>query len=99
MILVLENRITPLLKFWQPPGFLAGLFSGGGGAKSIVAQISFVMVIFLLFSDQIAGGGKVSEGWANCLSRAPPCGGKSDRYEHCIPLCSVVFLFLKIAVA
>ena len=40
-------------------GFLAGLFSGGG--KSIVVQISFVMLIFLLFSDQILEGAKVSE--------------------------------------
>ena len=32
------------------------------GAKSIVMQISFVMLIFLLFSDQISGGAKVSEG-------------------------------------
>ena len=30
-------------------GFLPGIFSGG--AKSIVMQISFVMLIFLLFSD------------------------------------------------
>ena len=34
----------------------------GGGAKSIVMQISFVMLIFPLFSDQISGGAKVSEG-------------------------------------
>ena len=34
-----------------------------GGAKSIVMQISFVMLIFLLFSDQISGGTKsVREG-------------------------------------
>ena len=52
-------------------GFLPGIFSGE--AKSIVMQISFVMLIFLLFSDQISGGGaKVSEGWANCLRGCPP---------------------------
>ena len=40
-------------------GFLPGIFSGG--TKSIVMQISFVMLIFLLFSDQISrGGAKVS---------------------------------------
>ena len=32
------------------------------GAKSIVMQISFVMLIFLLFLDQISGGAKVSKG-------------------------------------
>ena len=42
------------------------------GAKSIVMQISFVMLIFLLFSDQILGG-EVSEG-ENCLPA--PCGRK-----------------------
>ena len=39
------------------PGFLPGIFSGG--AKSIVMQISFVM---LLFSDQISGRGKSFQG-------------------------------------
>ena len=34
-------------------------------------QISFVMIIFLLFLDQISGGAKVSEG-ANRLREAPP---------------------------
>ena len=38
------------------PGFLPGIFSGGGGAKSIVVQISIVMLTFLLFSDQVLGG-------------------------------------------
>ena len=38
------------------PGFLPGIFSGG--AKPIVMQISFVMLIVLLFLDQISGGGK-----------------------------------------
>ena len=33
-------------------GFLLGLFFGG---ESIVMQISFVMLIFLLFLDQISG--------------------------------------------
>ena len=38
-------------------------------------QISIVMLIFLLFSDQISGGGSLwggqSLGRANCLKRAP----------------------------
>ena len=45
------------------------------GAKSIVMQISFVMLIFLLFSDQISGG-KVSEGGKLPQEGAP-----------CPPLC------------
>ena len=56
------------------PGFLLGIFSGE--AKSIVMQISFVM---LLFSDQISGrgksfqGGQTASGGANCLrGGAPP---------------------------
>ena len=39
------------------------------GAKSIVMpimQISFVMLIFLLFSDQILGGGKLAQGGRPC---------------------------------
>ena len=45
---------------------------GGGGAKSIVMQISFVMLIFLL------GGAKVSEGgklllWGHSPPSSP-CG-------------------------
>ena len=55
--------------------FLPGIFSGG--AKSIVMQISFVMLIFLLFSDQISGGGKVSEGQtASGGHPLPSCGRK-----------------------
>ena len=50
------------------PGFLPGIFSGG---KPIVMQISFVMLIFLLFSDQISGGRQKSLRGANCLSREP----------------------------
>ena len=42
------------------------------GAKSIVMQISFVMQIFLLFSDKISGGQKSPRG-ANCLRGAPSC--------------------------
>ena len=41
------------------PGFLLGIFFFG--AKSIVIQFSVVMLIFLLFSDQISERGKVSE--------------------------------------
>ena len=43
---------------YRNAGFLPGIFSRG---KSIVMQISFVMLIFLLFWDQISGE-KVSEG-------------------------------------
>ena len=35
-------------------GFLPVIFSGG--PKSIVMQIYFIMLIFLLLSDQISGG-------------------------------------------
>ena len=41
--------------------FFQELFSGWG-AKSVVMQISIVMLIFLLFSDQISGEAKVSRG-------------------------------------
>ena len=46
------------------------------GAKSIVMQISFVM---LLFSDQISGGGKSLQG-GNCLRGGrPPCERKAGK--------------------
>ena len=46
-----------LIYHWLPS---RNFFRGG---KSIIMQISFVMLIFLLFSDQIFFlGGKVSEG-------------------------------------
>ena len=38
--------------------FLSGIFSG----EYIVMQISFVMLIFLLFSNQFFGGGATSRG-------------------------------------
>ena len=44
-------------------GFLQGIFSGEG-EKSIDMQISFVVLIFLLLSNQISGG-------ANCRRGAP----------------------------
>ena len=47
-------------------GFLLGIFSGGGGAKSIAMQSSFVM---LLFSDQNSARGKSFQ------------GGKESQYE------------------
>ena len=53
-------------KKYPGTGFLLGIFFRG--AKSIVMQISFVM---LLFSDQISGRGKSFQG-ANCLRGAPP---------------------------
>ena len=40
------------------------------GAKSIVIQISIVMLIFLLFLDQMLGGQKSLSG--NCLRGRPP---------------------------
>ena len=47
-------------------GFLPGIFSGGG-AKSIVMQISFVMLIFYCFQTNFffGGGGKLLEGKAS----------------------------------
>ena len=48
-------------KYTSTTGFLPGTFFRG--AKSIVMQISVVILTFLLFSDHISGGGaKVSEG-------------------------------------
>ena len=41
--------------------------------KSIVMQISVVILTFLLFSDHISGGGaKVSGGGRDCLRGHPP---------------------------
>ena len=51
-------------------GFLPGIFSGGG-AKSIVMQVSFVVLIFLLFSNQISGGAKSPRGVT--ASGGAPC--------------------------
>ena len=48
---IINKDGNPLL-----PGFLPGIFSGAR-AKSIVMKIPFVVLIFLLFSDQISGGG------------------------------------------
>ena len=62
-------------------GFLPGIFSGGG--KTIVMQISFVMLIFVLFSDQISRRDKVSEGGGGGkLRQGPPNSGRKteDRY-------------------
>ena len=55
-------------KTTQYPGFLLGIFSGG--AKSIVMQISFVM---LLFSDQISGRGKSFRGGGKLPQGGAPC--------------------------
>ena len=49
-------------------GFPPGIFFGGG---SIVMQISFVMLIFLLFSTQFFWGRGKFPG-ANCLREKPP---------------------------
>ena len=48
-------------------GFLLGIFSGG--AKSIVMQISFVM---LLFSNQISGRSKSFQGGQTASGGRPP---------------------------
>ena len=50
------------------PGFLLGIFSGGGGGIYVM-QIS--IVILLLSLDQISGRGKSFQGEANCLRGAP----------------------------
>ena len=50
------------------PGFLLGIFSRGGGAKSIAMQISIVILLFL---DQISGRGESFRGGGNCLRGAP----------------------------
>ena len=61
-------RIKGELRVTTQSAFLPGIFSGGG-AKSIVMQMSFVK---LLFSDQISGrgksfqGGKLPQGGAPC---------------------------------
>ena len=60
-------------------GFLPG-FSQGGGARSIVMQMSFVMLNFLLFSDQISGDKSLRVG-ANCLRGAPPPPVEESQYD------------------
>ena len=61
-------------------GFLPGIFSGGD--KSIAMQISFVMLIFLLFSDQILGGQKSPRGGKLPQVGRPlaPCGRKPTNW-------------------
>ena len=53
--------------------FFQGFLLGGEGAKSIIMQISIVMLIFLLLSDQTGGkylrGGKLSGGRPLPLSK------------------------------
>ena len=60
-------------------GFLPGIFRGGG-AKSIVIQISFVMLIFLLFSDQISGGVSEGDKLPQGAPPAPPPPWKKARF-------------------
>ena len=69
--------LTERTNFTRDTGFLPGIF-GGGGAKSIVMKISFVMLIFLLFSDQISGGQKSpkGEGKLHQGEPLPLCGRK-----------------------
>ena len=73
------------------PGFLPEIFSGV--AKSIVMQIYFVMLIFLLFSDQISGG-KSLRG-ASCLRGAPP-GHPIEKSQSARPGFRRIELFRKI---
>ena len=49
--------------------------------KSIVMQISFIMLIFLLFSGQISGGRKSPRG--QTFSEGTPCGRKPGEYINC----------------
>ena len=70
------------------PAFFWEFFSGEG-AKSIVMQISIVMLIFLLFSDQISAGAKVSEG-GKLLEGEPPPLWKNASPVTC---CNFVNLF------
>ena len=59
-------------------GFLLRIsFQGGRGAKSIVMQIPFVM---LLFSDQISGRGKNFQRGANCLRGRSPAPLEESQY-------------------
>ena len=58
-----------LLWYFNNAGFLPEIFSGIGG-KSIVMQFSFVLLIFLLFSNQISGWQKSLRG-ENCLRGRP----------------------------
>ena len=75
--------VLAYLAFFQ--NFLAGR---GGGAKSIVTQISFVM---LLFSDQISGGGKsLQAGGQTASGEAPPVEGS----QRIVPFCYFTFQFI-----
>ena len=69
------TRVGRMTSVSRATGFLPGIFFSG--AKSIVMQISFVMLIFLLFSDQISGGTKVSEGVGGKL----PQGGAVEESQ------------------
>ena len=51
------------------------------GAKSIVMQISFVMLIFLLFSDQISGGQKSLRGQTASGGHPLPPFGRKPVYQ------------------
>ena len=64
-----------------PRKYLVSYMSFFGGGGSIVTQTSFIMLIFLLFSDQISGGQKSLRG-ENCLrwrplSPSPPPRGRN----------------------
>ena len=55
--------------------FLSGIFLG----ESIVMQISFVMLIFLLFLNQFFGEGQIHG--ANCLREKTAVSGTKHRNE------------------
>ena len=59
-------------------GFLPGIFLGG---ESIVMQISFVMLIFLLFSNQFFGKGKFPEQIALGKASSQPNNVSKHRNE------------------
>ena len=90
---------TPLrlIDYSWHAGFLLELFSSGGG-KTIVMQISIVMLIFLVFLDKILEGGKVFKGRGK-LPRGRPLRKKASVYttgpfNSCAPFfASLTFSF------
>ena len=60
-----------------------------GWTKSIVMQISFVMLIFLLFSDQISRGRSLRGGQTASVGRplpSSPRGRKPDNFSLIAPM-------------
>ena len=71
--LLIKQFLFSKAKVWttSTSGFLQGHFFWGRGGESIAIQISFVILIFLFFWDQMSGM-EVSETGGNCLRGAPP---------------------------